>query len=216
VGYFFISTQKSHQKKYTNHLKYEIIDLIIKFKKMPEKKTNIKQLTKDFWALSRKRQESFIKELYDLSSQNKDLFKVRLGEDYKNVVESLKVSIHKETTNRIGKFRKIKLSKLNVVLKNTEKYGIPILQQIEIRKEAWRGILNFIGKKKYLPERYEVAAARHLDTYLSMIKMHILEKSEQTDRYAEDKKEIEAIMILNPSLGHITDVYIKYWNPPKQ
>ncbi|MDH3324861.1 MAG: hypothetical protein OEL89_04440, partial [Candidatus Peregrinibacteria bacterium] len=93
---------------------------------MAEKKTKkigIKQLTKGFWALSRVRQEAFLKNLYDLSPENKALFKLRLSKDNGVVLESIKKNIQKETVNRIGKFRKLRLAQINKILRNANKYA---------------------------------------------------------------------------------------------
>lgn len=107
-------------------------------------KKNIKKLTKDFWEMSRQRQESFLKELYDLSAQNKSLFQIRLGKDDKLVMKNLLTEAEKQTTNRIGKFRKLRLSKINEILRNADKYALSMHQQIELRRTVCFGMLEFI------------------------------------------------------------------------
>lgn len=182
---------------------------------MTEKKTKakvgIKPFTKAFWALSRVRQEAFLKNLYDLSPQNKALFAMRLGEDTTKVLEDLKKAVHKETSNRIGKFRKLRLAKINEILRNADKYALPMHQQIELKTEVWQGMIAFIMSKRALPERYQVAAARHLDQYLKMVSDHILEKSEVEERMEADKKLLLKIFEKGTYLPHVEAVYVKWF-----
>lgn len=183
---------------------------------MDEKKTKtrtgIKPFTKAFWELSRPRQEAFLKNLYELSPENKALFKLRLGEDKHAVFEMLKKDIQKETVNRIQRFRKVRLSKINTILRNAEKYALPRIQQTELKKEVWVGMLTFIISKKKLPERYQIACARHLDQYLKMVEHHILETSEVEDILAKDKAMLMKIIAKGFYLPHIEDVYLKHFS----
>ena len=178
-------------------------------KKKP--RAGIKPFTKAFWALSRVRQEAFLKNLYELSPENKALFKLRLGEDQSAVFEELKKEIHKETILRMGRFRKIRLSKINTILRNAEKYALPILQKVELKKEVWRGMLTFIISKKHLPDRYEAACARHLDQYLTMVTHHVLETSEVEDILAKEKEYLIDIFSQNSHLPHMMGVYTKFF-----
>ncbi|NCP67322.1 hypothetical protein GW756_04450 [bacterium] len=174
-------------------------------------KTGIKPLTKAFWALSRVRQEAFLKNLYDLSPQNKALFALRLGDDTSKVLEDLKKEVQKETLNRVGKFRKLRLSKINEILRNADKYALPLHQQIELKKEVWLGMLAFIVSKSYLPDRYQVAAARHLDQYLKMVSDHILEKSEVEERLEKDRVWLLKLFEKGFYLPHVEEVYLKWF-----
>jgi hypothetical protein len=174
-------------------------------------KTGIKPLTKAFWALSRVRQEAFLKNLYDLSPQNKALFALRLGDDNSKVLTDLKKEVHKETLNRVGKFRKLRLAKINEILRNADKYALPMHQQIELKAEVWQGMVAFIISKSYLPERYQVAAARHLDQYLKMVSDHILEKSEVEERQLADKQLLLKLFEQGHYLPHVEEVYIKWF-----
>lgn len=177
-----------------------------------KKKKNINRLTKDFWELSRQRQESFLKELYDLSSQNKSLFQIRLGKDDKLVMENLLNEVEKQTINRIGKFRKIRLSKINELLRDADKYALSIFQQTKLRRAVWTGMLEFIISKSHLPERYQDACARHLDKYLQMVKLHVLEKSEKEEIYAREKEFLMKIISSKHQLPRIEDIYLKYFS----
>ncbi len=179
--------------------------------KKPKPKTGIKPFTKAFWALSRPRQEAFLKNLYDLSPQNKALFALRLGEDTTKVLEDLKKEVHKETLNRVGKYRKLRLSKINEILRNADKYALPMHQQIELKGEVWEGMVAFILSRPYLPDRYQVAAARHLDQYLKMVETHILEKSEVEERMEADKALLLKIFEQGCYLPSVEEVFIKWF-----
>ncbi len=174
-------------------------------------KPGIKPFTKAFWALSRVRQEAFLKNLYDLSPQNKALFAMRLGKDTTKVLKDLKKAVYKETCNRIGKFRKLRLAKINEILRNADRYALPMHQQIELKSEVWQGMIAFIMSKRSLPDRYQVAAARHLDQYLKMMSDHILEKSEVEERMEADKTLLLKIFEKDAYLPHVEEVYIKWF-----
>lgn len=179
--------------------------------KKPKPKTGIKLFTKAFWALSRVRQEAFLKNLYDLSPQNKALFALRLGEDTNKVLSDLKKDVQKETVNRIGKFKKLRLSKINEIIRNADKYALPMHQQIELKAEVWQGMIAFIMSKRYLPDRYQVAAARHLDQYLKMVETHILEKSEVEERMEADRQKLLAIFKQGAYWPSVEAVYVKWF-----
>ncbi len=174
-------------------------------------KTGIKPLTKSFWELSRPRQEAFLKNLYDLSPENKSLFRLRLGNGESAVFEALKKEIQKETVDRLPRYRKIRLVKINTILRNANKYALPMAQQIKLKKEVWVGMCTFIRKKDYLPDRYEIACARHLGEYLKMITDHILEKSEVEDILKKEKDYLSKIIETGIYLPHIEDVYCQYF-----
>ncbi len=176
-----------------------------------QKKMGIKELTKGFWELSRPRQEAFLRNLYDLSSENKALFKLRLGNDNSVVFESLKKEIYKETINRIGKYRKLRLAAINKILRNADKYALPMLQQVDLKREVWMGMLEFLTSKRYFPDRYQIACARHLEQYLKMVKHHILEKSEVEEILEKDRELL--VMIINKGfyLPYIKDVCVNFF-----
>lgn len=179
--------------------------------KKQKTKTGIKPFTKSFWALSRVRQEAFLKNLYDLSPQNKALFKIRLGDDAGGVLESLKNDLKKETTNRIGKFKKLRLSKINQILRNADKYALSMHQQIELRRFAWTGMTAFIVSRKRLPDRYQVSTARQLNQYLKMVRDHILEKSEVEDRLEKDRQELSSLFTHGYYLPDMEKVYAQWF-----
>lgn len=180
-------------------------------RKMSEKKKNIKQLTKAFWALTRQRQESFLKELYNLSNQNKSLFQIRLGNDDQLVMKILKIELEKQTINRIGKFKKLRLSKINETLRNADKLALNMQQKTELKRVAAFGMLSFILSLRYLPDRYEAATARQLNAYLDMVNLHILEKSEKEEIFAREKKILMKIIEKGYYLPMIEDVYLRYF-----
>lgn len=134
---------------------------------MTKKKLTIRELKKKFWALSRGKQEAFLDNLYKASPQNKNIFSVWLGEnDTEKVQKELEEKIKKETVNRIGKFRKIRVSKVNEILRNAKKYPLPALQMIPLYNAAWQGVLSFFMAEDYYVERYEKSVVRYLEEYL--------------------------------------------------
>ena len=176
-----------------------------------KKKITFKSLVTDYWALSRQRQEAFLKGLYELSPENKNLFKLWLAKEKSVVTESIKANIEKETFKRVGKFKKLRLAKINEILRNAEKISLPMMERIEIKNLVWRGMLAFILGRRGLPERYEVACARHLDQYVILVQHHILETSEARDRLSDTQKFLYTIIQQGQYLPYIEDVYLKYF-----
>ena len=187
------------------------VDLDSMTDQKPKPKTGIKPFTKAFWALSRPRQEAFLKQLYELSPQNKVLFSLRLGKDTSKVFEDLKKEIYKETINRVGKYRKLRLSKINEILRNADKYALPMHQQIELKAETWLGMTSFLISERYLPDRYQVATARHLEQYLKMVEAHILERSEVDERMEKDRQTLMALFEQGDYLPALKEVYVKWF-----
>ncbi len=176
------------------------------------KRASLKQFIEAFRALSRQRQDAFLKAIYDQSPQNKALFKVYLNNDNKSVLDDLLKDIQKETTKRIGRYRKIRFAKINEILRNAEKFALNPLQIIELRRETWTGILAYNISRSYIPERYHVACARHLDLYISAVKDHVLETSEKEEILEKDKAILIALFKKH-YIPWIEDVYIKHFNP---
>ncbi len=178
---------------------------------MMDKKKNVKQLTKEFWALTRPRQESFLKELYNLSPSNKSLFQVRLAKNDQLVMQTLLAEIEKQTVARAGKFRKLRLAKINEILRNAKKYALNMHQMIEIKRAVAFGIIRFVLAHDYVSVPYMVAGARHLDQYLHMVQIHILEQSEKEEIFEKEKVLLFKIISSTFYYPEIEDVYMKYF-----
>lgn len=177
---------------------------------MSAKPLNIKALQKKFWELSRVKQEAFLKQIYQLSIENKDLFQLFLAKDEAVVVERLKIQIRKETVDRINRYRKLRISKLNEILRLADKYPISVLQRLEIQREAWMGVILFVAARPMSPARYEVAGAKYLDNYLDRLKNDILEKSESETRLAETR-DLLGKFLDKYYLTEIHAVYVKWF-----
>lgn len=135
-----------------------------------------------------------------------------VGKDGSKVLANMKKDIQKETIQRIGRYRKLRLSKINEILRNAEKCSLPILSRIELQKETWRGMLAFIVSKKYLPERYQAACARQLEKHIKLIQEYILETEEQKERLTAVQNLLQEVISKGYYLPYIEDVYLKYFH----
>lgn len=175
------------------------------------KVVTFKVLLTAFWVLSRPRQEALLKNLYELSPENKALLRLRLSDQSEKVFADLKLAIAKETVKRIGRFRKIRFAELNKLLRQADKMALPMHQQIELKHEVWLGVLEFILSKQHVPERYLTACARHLDEYLQMVDHHILERSEVEERHKEVQVFLQELFRARHYLPALEDVYLKWF-----
>lgn len=163
---------------------------------MPEKTTKIptyKKLEKNFWELSRKKQEAFLSTLYKLSQTNKDCYALWLGGSEELILEKLKKDIEKETIERIPRYRKLRISKINEILRSAEKIPVSAMGMIELYRTAWEGSAAFVIAKKWLPDRYRASTIKYLETYLDRLG-EIQERSERYERIAQAQKLIETIL----------------------
>lgn len=169
---------------------------------MPEKPKKIptyKTLEKNFWELSRKKQEAFLATLYKLSQTNKDCYALWLGGNEELILEKLKKDIEKETIERIPRYRKLRISKINEILRSAERIPISAMGMIELYRTAWEGTTAFVIAKKWLPDRYRVSSVKYLEKYLDRLN-EIQERSEKYERLEKTKKLIETI--LSKDLGY--------------
>ncbi len=171
------------------------------------------KLVKKFWELSRAQQENFIDNIYAFSNDTKDIFSIWLeknetlgkNEGEEKVLKKLIEAVHKETSNKIGKSRKVKVSNINNLLKKAKKYPLSNISIITLYFEIWTHFLEFLLAVKWVPERYQKSCGKFVEEYFSELE-NILDK--------EAKKELQkkAIDILEFSLdinrGNKKSVYL--------
>lgn len=153
------------------------------------KKTNLRQLKKNFWELSRGKQEAFLDNLYKASSENKNIFSVWLGKEEKDKKGDVYfLAAEKETTRRIGRYKKLRVAKINEILRNAQKCPLSALQMVDLYEAIWRGTLLFLNGQRYFPERYETASVKYLQEYLERLQ-DIADKENQRKK-KKDCKEL--------------------------
>jgi hypothetical protein len=145
---------------------------------------------KKFFALSKKEQESVLKDAYNFSADTKKFWQGRFsdrentGEEFLEKIEKIHIKSHK-----IG--NDVDLKALRLVVNNAKKSYVTGWGMLEIYKLAYRGILDWANDYGYFPDNLENASSGYLEKYLQLIKSFISEKSEQDDRIFEEKKWIE-------------------------
>jgi len=108
------------------------------------------KLVKKFWELSRGQQENFIENIYGFSKDTKDIFSIWLeknensgkNEGEEKVLKKLLLAVQKETSNKIGKSRKVKVSNINTIIKNAKKYPISNISIITLYFESSGTLVN--------------------------------------------------------------------------
>ncbi len=174
----------------------------------------MKKLVKKFWELSRAQQENFIDNIYEFSNDTKDIFSIWLEKNEKTgknegeakVLKKLLLSVQKETSKKIGRSRKVKVSNINTIIKNAKKYPLSNISIITLYFEIWTHFLDFLLAVKWVPERYQKSCGKFVEDYFSELE-NILDK--------EEKKKLQkkAIDILEFSLdtnrGNSKSVYLE-------
>ena len=165
-------------------------------------------LEKEFWALPRGKQNTFLKTLYSVSPLTKDVFKVWLDEGEEKVLEDLIEKVKKQTSNKIGKSRKIKVTVLNDIIKNAKIYPLSKLGIIELYFAVWTHLLEFVCKGGWIPVRYQTACARYIEEYIAHLQ-DIPEVSERKEREEYARKHILDRIDSGYYLPEIGDMYVK-------
>ena len=172
------------------------------------------KLVKKFWELSRGQQENFIENIYGFSKDTKDIFSIWLeknensgkNEGEEKVLKKLLLAVQKETSNKIGKSRKVKVSNINTIIKNAKKYPISNISIITLYFEIWTKFLDFLLAVKWVPERYQKSCGKFIEDYFSELE-NILD--------IEEKKKLQkkAIAIIEFSIdinrGNVKSVYLE-------
>jgi hypothetical protein len=172
------------------------------------------KVVKKFWELSRAQQENFIDNIYNFSKDTKDIFAVWLNknettgknEGEEKVLKRLIESVKKETSNKIGRSRKVKVSNINAIIKNAKKYPLSSNSIIVLYFEIWTNFLDFLLAVKWVPERYQKSCGKFVEDYF-------LELDNILDTEVRKKFQKKAIDILEFSLdinrGNSKSVYVE-------
>lgn len=167
-------------------------------------------IEKQFRSLSITTQNNFLLHLYSLSNENSDVFEVWLNNGEEKTLCRLQEEIKKLTINRIGKFRKLKISKLNEIVRSAKKYPLSSMAMIDIYDVLWRYTATFIIQTGFLPDRYRISCVRYLKDYLHQLET-IAEPQEKIDRKHKTQKEIWNIIINGEYFPQLEDFYLEYF-----
>jgi len=169
-------------------------------------KKHLNLIEENFRKISRQKQRSFLDHLYKISKENTDIFEVWLNNGEEKVTERLIKEIEKETLNRIGRFRKLRVAKLNQLMKNAEKYPLSNVVLIELYKNLWEDTAQFIIKTGYCPNRYRISCINYLSGYFEKIQS-IRETQERLDKENETKEKILEFIKEAKYFPHLEDFY---------
>lgn len=162
----------------------------------PDKAPSTKQLLTEFWGMTRPRQEAFLKEIFSLTPENKHLSYVFLAKRSDIVVKKLIEDLQKITDRNLNRtYQKLKIKKINDILRLGQKSCLDIHEQMQLLQVAWSGMLRFIQNDHYCPERYEISAVKLLDKHIELIRAHILETAEQQTQLQQLKTELHDILV---------------------
>ncbi len=169
-------------------------------------KASYLQMQKKFWEMPRGKQETFLKNLYSLSPITKDIFSIWLADEENLVLHRLLEQIEKETIRKIGRSRKIKVSNLNLIIKNAKSYPLSKISIIEIYYTICIDMLEFIYNVKWIAARYQKSCAKFIEHYFD----HLQDIAEISER---EKRKNEMMNIIKTYLHegiYAPDIEILY------
>lgn len=137
-------------------------------------------------------QNKFLLHLYSTIKENADLFDIWLLEGEEKVMARLITAIEKETIKRIGRSRKLRISKLNDIIKKAHSYPMSLLHIIALQKQVWESSALFVIQTGYLPNLYREACIRWGKEYIDSLQ-NIREPQEKAERIAEMKTFIDKL-----------------------
>lgn len=171
--------------------------------------TKFSELYQNFNQLPISKKEGFLKTLYNLSPENKNIFELWVQDNPQTALKNFIIQIEKETTRRIGRYRKIRLSKINDTLRTAKKCALPTYETIQLQKATWEKILENLLSRNWWPDRYEKACARHLEKYIEMINLHITDKSARDEYLEETKQSLTKIINHKKHFPNIEAIYLQ-------
>ncbi len=173
-------------------------------------KKHLTLLEENFRALSRQKQRSFLDHLYKISKENSDIFEIWLHNGEEKVLERLILEIEKETLNRIKRFRKLRVAKINTIIKSAEKYPLSNTALTELYKHLWQNTSQFVIGTGYCPNRYRISCVNYLSKYLDQVKS-IRETQERIDKEKETQKKVWEFIQEAKYFPHLEDFYLEYF-----
>lgn len=174
--------------------------------------TKFSKLYKKFNTLPVSKKEAFLKTLYKLSPENETLFELWVQNDPQTALNNFITQIEKETTRRIGRYRKIRLSKINETLRAAKKCALPTFETLQLQNTTWQSILENLLSRTWWPDRYEKACARHLEKYIEMVRLHIVDKSARDELLQATEETLSTILDQGTYLPNIENVYHSNFN----
>jgi hypothetical protein len=128
----------------------------------------LREVKEEFFSLSRKEQETILKEIYNFSKDVKEFINVRLLRDGENkFIEDIKKAT--ESSTPTGRLKMIKVSKVNSILSKAKKSKVTKETLCDMHWYAFDGYVTFLNDYGGGPDSYENKAYDHFKNYLRLL-----------------------------------------------
>jgi hypothetical protein len=174
----------------------------------PKKKKSptFRELQKQFWDLSLREKEQFLKDIYNFSPDMKLFWRNRFADVGESGADFLE-KMEKETYGKIKIRRRIRLKNLNDIHSKAQKSYVQGPAQIQLSRVAYRGLCEWMQTFGYFPQGYLRAAAKHLGYFIHHVQNYVRERSAQDDLFLEEKKFLEELYTRDFYGGEIQDIF---------
>jgi len=128
----------------------------------------LREIKQEFFSLSKKEQETILKEIYNFSKDIKEFMNVRLlreGED--KFIEEIKKATESSTPTGMPKM--IKVTKVNSILRKAIKSKATKETLCKMQWYAFDGYVTSLNNYRGGPDSYENKAYEHLENYLRLL-----------------------------------------------
>jgi len=128
----------------------------------------LKDIKKAFFSLSKKEQETVLKEIYGFSKDVKEFMNVRLlKEGEEKFIEQIKKAAASSTYTGLPKM--IKVTNVNKILRNAKKSKVSSETLCNMEWIAFDGYMTFLNDYGGGPDSYENKVYDHLKAYLLLL-----------------------------------------------
>ena len=128
----------------------------------------LREIKKEFFSLSKKEQETILKEIYGFSKDVKDFLNVRLlGEGEEKFVEQIRKATESSTPTGMPKI--IKVTSVNSIINKAKKSNVKQETLCEMQWLAFDGYMTFLNDYGGGPDNFEDKVYDHLKAYLLIL-----------------------------------------------
>ncbi len=164
----------------------------------------LREIREKFFSLSKKEQETILKEIYSFSKDIKEFMNVRLlkdGED--KFIEEIKKATESSTST--GRPKIIKVTKVNSILSKAKKSKVAKETLCDMQWYAFDGYVTFLNDYGGGPDSYKNKAYEHLKNYLRLL----IEISNDKQKLEEELLGVENYLSQHENMynDHLWELY---------
>jgi hypothetical protein len=164
----------------------------------------LREIKEKFFSLSKKEQETILKEIYNFSKDVKEFMNVRLlGDGEDKFIEEIKKATESSTST--GRPKMIKVTKVNSILSKAKKSKVTKETLCDMQWYAFDGYVTFLNDYGGGPDSYENKAYEHFENYLRLL----VEISDDKQKLEEELLGVENYLSQHQNMcnDHLWELY---------